>query len=104
MAKEAGIDSRQGQTIFLFSIISRPALGLTKTPIQWVLVVVSLGVEHRGMKLSDHLHLVLRLRIIKLYLHSLIYLHGMMLNYVCPEIPLPFILHHKIVITLYTVK
>jgi hypothetical protein len=31
-----GFDSRQGKDIFLFSITSRPALGLTQPPIQWV--------------------------------------------------------------------
>jgi hypothetical protein len=32
----SGFDSRQGQDIFLFSTISRRALELTQTPIQWV--------------------------------------------------------------------
>jgi hypothetical protein len=35
-----------------------------------------------GQKLLNHLHLVLRLRMVDLYLHSSIRLHGAVLNYV----------------------
>jgi hypothetical protein len=31
-----GLNSWKGQEIFLFSIATRPALGPTQTPIQWV--------------------------------------------------------------------
>jgi hypothetical protein len=44
--------------IFLLTISSRPVLGLTQPPIQWVP-----GVKRPGMKLTTHLHLVPRSRI-----------------------------------------
>jgi hypothetical protein len=50
---ESGFDSRQGQEIFLFSIMSRPALGPTQPPAQWVLAVFSLGVKRQGRE-ADH--------------------------------------------------
>jgi hypothetical protein len=59
-----GLEMWQGLGIFLFTT-SRPALGPTQPPIQWVLGAISLGVKWQGMKL---------------YLHSPIYLHGMMLS------------------------
>jgi hypothetical protein len=45
-----GFDSRQGLGIFLFS---RPALGPTQPPIQWVQRVLSLGVKRPGRE-TDH--------------------------------------------------
>jgi hypothetical protein len=39
-----------------------------------------LGGKATGMKVTTHLHLVLRSRIVELYLHSLIRLHGVVLN------------------------
>jgi hypothetical protein len=33
---------------FLFSTVSRPALGPTQSPIQWVLEVLSLGIKQPG--------------------------------------------------------
>jgi hypothetical protein len=35
-AEELGFDSRQGQEIFIFSTVSRPALKLTRRPMEWV--------------------------------------------------------------------
>jgi hypothetical protein len=40
-----GFESRQGLRIFLFTTASRPALGATKPPIQWVAGDLSLGVK-----------------------------------------------------------
>jgi hypothetical protein len=40
--------SRQGLGIFLFTPTSRPALGLTQPPIQWVPGVLSLAVKRQG--------------------------------------------------------
>jgi hypothetical protein len=48
------------------------------TIIQFQEVESSLG--DRSVKLTTHLHLVPRLRMVELYLHSLIRLHGVMLN------------------------
>jgi hypothetical protein len=67
-------------TFFLFSIASRPALGLTQPPIQWVPRTISPGKSDLGVKLTTHPHLVLRARIVKLYLHSLICLNGIAFN------------------------
>jgi hypothetical protein len=44
-----GVDSQQGQEIFLSSMASILAFGPTKSPVQWVLGAVSLG-----MKLTTH--------------------------------------------------
>jgi hypothetical protein len=38
-------DSRQGQQIYLLSVVPRPALGLIQLPIQWVPGAVSSGVK-----------------------------------------------------------
>jgi hypothetical protein len=43
-----GFDSRQGLGIFLFTSASRTALVATQPPIQWVPVVLSLGVKRAG--------------------------------------------------------
>jgi hypothetical protein len=40
-----GFDSRQGLAIFLFTATSRPVLGPTHPPIQWVPGALSLGVR-----------------------------------------------------------
>jgi hypothetical protein len=47
---------------FLFSTLSRPALGPTKSPIQWVPGVLSRGQSGRGVKMTIHLKLVPRSR------------------------------------------
>jgi hypothetical protein len=41
-------DSRRGLGIFLFTTASRPALGPTQPPIQWVPGALSLGVKRSG--------------------------------------------------------
>jgi hypothetical protein len=38
--------------------VSRPALGPTQPPIQWVPVALSLEVKWPGVKLTTHLHLI----------------------------------------------
>jgi hypothetical protein len=54
-----GVRSRQRQRIFLLSSASRPALGPTQPPIQWVPEVLSPGVKRgRGVMLTTHPHLV----------------------------------------------
>jgi len=43
----------QGQVIFLFATASRPALGPTQPPIQWVLGALSLGVKRPERKAAE---------------------------------------------------
>jgi hypothetical protein len=52
-------DPRQGQRIFPLASVSRPALGPTQPPVQWVPGVLSPGVKCcRGVTLTTHSHLV----------------------------------------------
>jgi hypothetical protein len=48
-----GFDSRWGLGIFLFTTVSRTALGPTQPPIQWVPGALSLGVKQPGRE-ADH--------------------------------------------------
>jgi hypothetical protein len=50
---DRGFESRQGLGIFLFTTASRPALGLTQPPIQWVPGALSLGVKRPGHEADD---------------------------------------------------
>jgi hypothetical protein len=50
---DRGFESRQELGIFPFTTLSRPALGPTQPPIQWVPGAVSLGVKRPGRE-SDH--------------------------------------------------
>jgi hypothetical protein len=65
--------------VFPFSMVSRLALGPTQPPLQWVLGAYSLGVKWPGCE-ADHSHLVLKSRMMKLYIHSPILLLGIVLN------------------------
>jgi hypothetical protein len=48
-----GFESRQGLRIFLFTTVSRPALGPTQLPIQWVPEGLYLGLKRHGSE-ADH--------------------------------------------------
>jgi hypothetical protein len=69
-----GLDGRVSipsrSKIFLFSTESRPALGTTHSLIQWVPGALPQVVKKtgRGVKLTAHLHLVPRSRMVELYL------------------------------------
>jgi hypothetical protein len=57
----SGFDPRQEQRIFPIASVSRPALGPTQPPVQWVPGVLSAGVKRgRGVTLTTHPHLVPR--------------------------------------------
>jgi hypothetical protein len=49
----AKLDSQQGQEIFPYSTASRPNLGLTQPPIQWVPRALSPGVKRLVLE-ADH--------------------------------------------------
>jgi hypothetical protein len=64
-------DPWQVQRIFPLSSVSRPALGPTQPPAQWVPGVLSPGVKRgRGVMLTTHPHLVLRSRMSSSYSSS----------------------------------
>jgi hypothetical protein len=73
-----GFDSRQCK-IFLFSTASRPVVRPTQPPIQRLPVAHSLGIKLQGRE-ADHSYLVSRSRMMDLYLHFHVRLHGIMLN------------------------
>jgi len=56
------IPGRVRRGFFLFATMSRPALGLSQPPTQWVPGDVAPGVEYWNMKLTACLRLMLRLR------------------------------------------
>jgi hypothetical protein len=70
-----GYVSRLRKDMFLFFTASRPALGPTQPPVKLVKRALSLGV-----KLTTHLHLVPRLRMVDLYFRSPIRLTGVVLH------------------------
>jgi hypothetical protein len=57
-----GFGSQQGLGIFVFTTASKPALGPTQPPIQWVPGAISLVVKRGGVRLTTHLQLVPRPR------------------------------------------
>jgi hypothetical protein len=67
----------------LFSTSSIPAVGPTQPPVQWVPVLTSLGIKRPGRK-TDNFRLVPK-SMAELYLHSPIYFHGVVLNYVIKQ-------------------
>jgi hypothetical protein len=66
--------------IRLFSITSRPSLEPTQPPIKWVLAALFPEESGRNVKVTTHIYLVPRLRIVEFYLHSLICLEGEVLD------------------------
>jgi hypothetical protein len=52
-AEWSGVRLLAGLGIFLFTIVSRPALKPTQPPIQWVLGALSLGIKRPGRE-ADH--------------------------------------------------
>jgi hypothetical protein len=61
----------RGERIFPLGSVSRPALGPTQPPVQWVPKVLSQGVKlGRGVTLTTHPHLVPMLRMTRSYTSS----------------------------------
>jgi hypothetical protein len=50
----SGFDSRRRQRIFPVASVSRPALGPTQPPVQWIPGVLSPGVKARPGRDADH--------------------------------------------------
>jgi hypothetical protein len=76
-----GFDSQRELGIFLFTTASRPALGPTQPPIQWVPGALFLGVKRPGRE-ADHsppYSAEIKERV-ELYLNSPIRLHGVVLS------------------------
>jgi hypothetical protein len=66
-----GVRSPAGARIFPLSSVSRPALGPTQPPVEWVPGVLSLGVKSgRGVMLTTHPHQVPRSRMCRSYTSS----------------------------------
>jgi hypothetical protein len=108
-AGRSGFDSRWGLGI-LFGTVSRPALGPTLPPIQWVPRALSLGVKRPGRE-GDHLppSSVEVKECMELYLHSPIRLHGVVLKLSTATLPSPFYLYcvpgnYEVTPHLYTVQ
>jgi hypothetical protein len=69
---DRGFESRQGLGIFVITTASRPALGPTQPPIQWVSGALSLGVKRpRREVYHPHTSSAEVKECVELYLHSL---------------------------------
>jgi hypothetical protein len=78
---EQGFDSLQGQEGFMHSTMSRPPLAPSQpSSVHWVLGVFRWRQSVCGVKLTPHLYLLSKLRMVEPYLHSFIHLHGVVLN------------------------
>jgi hypothetical protein len=76
----AGFQFGTWATDFLSSVMFRPALGLTQSPVRYVLGLFPWGkVKHQGHEAVLHLHLASRLLMVELYLHFYICLYDVML-------------------------
>jgi hypothetical protein len=75
-----GFDSRQGQEISFFFTEFRPALAAHPASYPMGTVTLSPEESRRSVKLITHFRLLSRERMMELYLHSLIRLHGVVFN------------------------
>jgi hypothetical protein len=69
-------DSREEKEICFFSITSRPALGSTQPPIQWIPEAVSSGVKRQGREADHTPPSGAEVKNVELYLHSPVCLHN----------------------------
>jgi hypothetical protein len=71
MIRVLEFNSWQGLGIFLFTAVSRMALGPTQTPIQWVPGVLSLGLKQLGREVDHSPPCSAEVKeLMELYLHS----------------------------------
>jgi hypothetical protein len=75
----AGVRFPKGAKIVLYATASRKALWPTQPPNQWVPRALYQRLSVRGMKLTIHLQLLPKSRMV-VYLHSLTYIHDAVLN------------------------
>jgi hypothetical protein len=76
-----GFESWQGLEIFLFTTVSRIALGPIQPPIQWVPEALSLRVKQPGHEADHSPPSGAKVKeCMELYLHSPICLHGMVFS------------------------
>jgi len=57
---DRNFEIRRGLGMFLFTTVSRQALGPTQTPIQWLPGALSLGVKRSGREADHSIHLMPR--------------------------------------------
>jgi hypothetical protein len=69
---DRGLNAGRGKS---FSLLHSIQAGSGAHP-----ALVPMGTECRGVKLIIHLHIVLKSRMVELYLHSNIHLHGVVIN------------------------
>jgi hypothetical protein len=72
-----------GHGDLFFSTAFKPVLGPTQLLIQWVSLALSSGIMRMGCEIDHsppYLHLVLRSRMVELYLYSPMCFHGVGLN------------------------
>jgi hypothetical protein len=74
------LEIQQGKA-YLSSTASRPPLGPTQPPIQWVPGPLSLGVNGLGREAVHSPLCSTEVEMVELYLHSSTCLHGVVLNY-----------------------
>jgi hypothetical protein len=92
---DRGFEPRQGLGIFLFTNMYRLALGPTQLPIQWEPGALSLGLKRPGCEADHTPSSSTEVECLKLYLHSSIRLHGVVLSLKITgtTLPLPYHLH-----------
>jgi hypothetical protein len=73
-------DSQQGQEILLYSRAFRPSLGPTQHLFQWASGSLSPKVKRKVCEADHSLPSVPNSRMVELYLHSPVRLHGLVLD------------------------
>jgi hypothetical protein len=85
-----GFESRKAQGIFLFATASRPTLGFTQSPIQWVPGALSPGVKRPGREANhwNYTSIPSHVFMVRCLVQHKIHLYGMALGY-AQGLPLP---------------